>query len=73
MINIGMIAKQYGQLPSTVRENGTIYDLMIYDVMMSWEQYQQERAQGNNSAPNVSQDQMLAMMEKVKAKDKEKL
>lgn len=73
MINIGMIAKQYGQLPSTVREFGTTYDLMIYDVMMSWEQYQQEKSNGNNPAPNLSQEQMMAMMEKVKNKDKEKL
>jgi len=73
MINIGMIAKQYGQLPSQVRESGTIYDLMIYDVMMSWEQYQQEKAEGKNHAPQLSQEQMTAMMEKVKQKDKEKL
>jgi hypothetical protein len=73
MINIGMIAKQYGQLPSTVRELGTTYDLMIYDVMMSWEQYQQEKAEGKTQTPNLSQEQMMAMMEKVKNKDKEKL
>jgi len=73
MINIGMIAKQYGQLPSTVRESGTIYDLMIYDVMMSWEQYQQEKAEGKTPAPKLSQEQMMAMVEKTKSKDKEKL
>lgn len=73
MINIGMIAKQYGQLPSQVREFGTTYDLMIYDVMMSWEQYQQEKAEGKNHAPQLSQEQMTAMMDKVKNKDKEKL
>jgi hypothetical protein len=73
MINIGMLAKQYGVLPSQVREHGTTYDLMIYDVMMSWEQYQQERAEGKTQTPNLSQEQMMAMMEKVKSKDKEKL
>ena len=73
MINIGMLAKQYGQLPSTVRDSGTIYDLMIYDVMMSWEQYQQERAEGKTATPNLSKEQMLAMVEKTKNKDKEKL
>ena len=73
MINIGMLAKQYGVLPSQVHEFGTTYDLMIYDVMMSWEQYQQERAEGKMPTPNLSQEQMMAMMEKVKAKDKEKL
>jgi len=68
-----MLAKQYGVLPSQVREHGTTYDLMIYDVMMSWEQYQQERAEGKTQTPNLSQEQMMAMMEKVKSKDKEKL
>ena len=71
MINIGMIAKQYGQLPSTVREYGTTYDLMIYDVMMSWDQYQQEKAEGKTPVPHLSQEQMLAMMEKVRNKDKQ--
>ena len=73
MINIGMIAKQYGILPSQVREFATTYDLMIYDVMMSWEQYQQEKAEGKTPTPKLSQDQMIAMMDKVKQKDKEKL
>lgn len=71
MINIGMIAKQYGQLPSQVHANGTIYDLMIYDVMMSWEQYQQEKANGNNPSPQLSQEEMLAALERVRNKDKQ--
>ena len=66
-----MIAKQYGVLPSQVRENGTTYDLMIYDVMMSWEQYQQERAEGKMSTPNLSKEEMLKMVERTKAKAKE--
>lgn len=73
MINIGMIAKQYGVLPSQVREYGTTYDLMIADVMMSWEQHQQEKATGKTPAPQLSQEQMIAMVNKVKQKDKEKL
>lgn len=73
MINTGMLAKQYGLLPSQVREHGTTYDLMIYDVMMSWEQHQQEKANGKNPTTTPSQEQMIAMMEKVKQKDKEKL
>lgn len=66
MINIGMLAKHYGQLPSQVREHGTIYDLMIYDVMMSWEQYQQEKASGRPPVPKLSEDEMLAAIEKVR-------
>jgi hypothetical protein len=66
MINIGMIAKQYGQLPSTVREYGTTYDLMIYDVMMSWEQYQNDKANGKKSTPQLSEEAMMAALERVK-------
>jgi hypothetical protein len=71
MINIGMIAKQYGVLPSMVREYGNTYDLMIYDVMMSWEQYQNERANGKKATPQLSQEEMMAAMERVRNKDKQ--
>jgi hypothetical protein len=70
MINIGMIAKQYGVLPSMVREYGNTYDLMIYDVMMSWEQYQQEQASGKKSTPKLSEEAMMAAMERVKKEKK---
>jgi len=73
MINIGMLAKHYGVLPSQVREHGTTYDLMIHDVMMSWEQHQQEKANGKKPAPELSQETMMALVNKVKQKDKEKL
>jgi len=66
MINIGMIAKQYGVLPSIVREYGNTYDLMIYDVMMSWEQHQQEKASGKKATPKLSQEEMMAALERVK-------
>ena len=71
MINIGMIAKHYGILPSQVRESATTYDLMIYDVMMSWEKYQQDQAEGKTPQVNLSQEQMLAALERVKNKDKQ--
>ena len=70
MINIGMIAKQYGQLPSKVRDIGTTYDLMIYDVMMSWEQHQQDKASGKKSTPQLSEEQMMAALERVKKEKK---
>jgi len=66
MINTGMIAKQYGLLPSQVREHGTTYDLMIYDVMMAWEQHQQDQANGKKTTPVLTQEQMMAALERVK-------
>lgn len=66
MINTGMLARHYGVLPSQVREAGTTYDLMIYDVMMAWENEQQERANGKKSTPVLSQDAMMAALERVR-------
>lgn len=66
MINTGMLAKQYGVLPSQVRESGTTYDLMIYDVMMAWEQHQQEQAAGRKATPEVSQEAMMAALARVR-------
>jgi len=66
MINTGMIAKQYGLLPSQVHEHGTTYDLMIYDVMMAWEQHQNDQANGKKITPVLTQEQMMAALERVK-------
>jgi len=39
MINVGYLAKTYGLLPSQVFANATTYDLMITDVLATWEEY----------------------------------
>ena len=71
MINIGTMAKHYGVLPSQVREHATTYDLMIFDVMMSWEQMQQDKANGKPTAPKLSQEQLADMLAKTKNPVKE--
>lgn len=39
MINVGHLAKTYGLLPSQVIASATTYDLMITDVLATWEDY----------------------------------
>jgi hypothetical protein len=58
----------YGQLPSYIQANATTFDIMVYDVMMSWEEYQQNQAEGKLQTPKLSQEQMIAMLEKVRNK-----
>ena len=70
MINIGMLAKHYGVLPSQIREHGTTYDLMIHDVMMSWDQHQQDKANGKKTVPEISQEEMMAAIERVRKEKK---
>ena len=40
LINIGNLAKTYNVLPSYVLENATTFDLMVADVMVTWENHQ---------------------------------
>ena len=63
------MAKAYGQLPSYVKDNATTYDLMVADIMASWEsQKMEEMKTGVKAPPKLSQKQMQAMLDKVKGK-----
>jgi hypothetical protein len=42
MITVGVLAKKYGQLPSQVLATATTYDIMIDDVLTTWEKYNQD-------------------------------
>ena len=71
MLNVGHIAKTYGVLPSYVREHATTYDLMIADVMNSWEEYQINRAQNKVDTQHIAQEDLITMMEKVRNGNKQ--
>jgi len=59
LITIGAMAKYYGVLPSVIASQASTFDLMVYDVSLSWEQYQHDRASGNNPIPELSQDELM--------------
>jgi hypothetical protein len=46
MITIGRIAEKYGMLPSMVAQQATTYDLMITDVLATFDNYQQKKSSG---------------------------
>lgn len=66
MIMIGRMAKEYGMLPSQVEQQATTYDIMISDVLATYENYQQQKASGkvDPSVYEFSQDELEKMMEK---------
>jgi hypothetical protein len=66
------MAKMYGVLPSDVKARATTYDMLVTDALLSWEQEQYEKAQGKVPTPNLSQEEMKAMMQRVKNKKKDK-
>jgi hypothetical protein len=66
MITIGTLAKSYGQLPHQIRENASIYDLMVTNVLVSWENRKIDELTGNKKVPDMSQDEMMAILNKAK-------
>jgi hypothetical protein len=66
MIMVGRMAKEYGMLPSQVEQQATTYDIMITDVLASYENYQQQKMSGkiDPSVYEFSQAELESMMEK---------
>lgn len=65
MISIGRMAEKYGMLPHQVEQQATTYDLMVADVLATYENYQQQKTSGNlpdASVYGLTQDDMMKMM-----------
>jgi hypothetical protein len=58
------MAKTYGQLPSYVKENATIFDVTVLDVWMAWEKHQNDQANGR--PPEVDESTLMEIFNKVK-------
>lgn len=69
MLNIGHLAKTFGMLPSQVVEQATTYDLMIADVMGTWEEYQMKKASGKPVVPDLTTDELLTIFNKGKGQN----
>ena len=59
-------------LPSEILAKGSTFDMYVLDVATRWVKYQQEQAEGKESATKVtsrsqpSQKELMAMIERVK-------
>lgn len=71
MINIGRMAEKYGMLPHQVEQSATTYDLMITDVLATYDKYEQAKAKGGTIDPSIyqfTQEELQAMLAKNKGK-----
>jgi hypothetical protein len=68
MITIGRMAERYGMLPSQIALNATTYDLMISDVLATYDKYQESKTRNKGVADprmfNFSQDELKNMLSK---------
>jgi hypothetical protein len=56
------MAKMYGQLPSHIKANATIFDMQVTNAVLVWEKEQYDKANGNVVEHNLSQEEMMAMI-----------
>jgi len=57
------MAKHYGVLPSDVINRASTFDLMVYDISLTWEQHQRDEANGGGGT-QYSQEQLLEIIGK---------
>lgn len=76
MLLLDFVSKRYGKLPSEVMMTGNTFDFYIADLAASYQSWHYEQSRKNASngvvnapkAPNLSQEEMVAMIERVKRK-----
>jgi hypothetical protein len=69
MITVGRMAERYGMLPHQVAQNATTYDLMITDVLATYDRYEQAKSKGGTLDPtvyNFSTEELKKMQGKIK-------
>lgn len=74
VLTLDNLAHRYNCLPSEALGRATTLDLYVLDISARWSKYQQEKAeQGNDNvkpAPKMSVEQMQAMVNSVKERNK---
>lgn len=65
---IDSIGKRYGLLPSETMARASTFDLFIMDAALTYENYLREQGDADVNKPKqtLTQDQMRAMLEKVR-------
>lgn len=72
LLSIDAIGKRYSLLPSEVMDRASTFDLVVLDASLGYQKYIQDRADGKRETPKLSQEEMMAAMERVR-KDGTKL
>ena len=66
LLSIDALGKRYSLLPSEVMSKASTFDLVVLDAAIGYEVYLQSKAEGKKATPQLSQDEMMAAMERVR-------
>jgi hypothetical protein len=72
LLSIDALGKRYSLLPSEVMSKASTFDLVVLDAAIGYEVYLQNKAEGKKETPKLSQEVMMAAMERVR-KDGDKI
>ena len=66
IVTIDAMAKRYAKLPSEIMSSASTFDMVVMDAALSYEGYleQQHRQQSSGQAPEVSEEELLKIVEK---------
>ena len=66
ILSIDALGKRYSLLPSEVMEKASTFDLVVLDAALGYQNYIQDKADGKKATPKLSQEEMMAAMERVR-------
>jgi len=69
IITLDNLASRYNCLPSEALAKATTLDLHVLDVSARWDRHKQGHEPEAKAAPNLSQDQLLKLLNKAKEKN----
>lgn len=64
------MAKRYGTLPSQTLLNADSFDLMVFDVAMTYEKMQHDKANNKVDSSMYKQEDLQAIMDRAKGREK---
>ena len=66
ILSIDALGKRYSLLPSEVMSRASTFDLVVLDAALGFQTYMQDKADGKKATPQLSQEEMIAAMERVR-------
>jgi len=69
LLSIDALGKRYSLLPSEVMLKASTFDLVVLDAALGYQTYIQDKADGKKATPKLSQDEMMAALERVRNND----
>ncbi len=66
LLSIDALGKRYSLLPSEVMTKASTFDLVVLDASLGYQSYIQDKADGKKATPKLSQEEMMAALERVR-------